>query len=102
MKLIEYARENWMLTRWSGTLTETTQRFWLNQNRRTPAATVIESQGRYVIVVYSPDGKVLDVGAAKSRGDAMKIVARCLLDFVSYCQIPFTCCSEEFKDWLDM
>lgn len=91
-----------MLTRWSGTLRATTQRFWLNQTDRTPAATVTESQGRYVIVIYSPDGKVLDVGATKTRGDAMKLVAGCLLDFVSYCEASFTSCSEEFKDWLDI
>ena len=89
-----------MLTRWTGTMRATPQRFWLTQTDKTPASTITESQGRYVIVIYSPDGKVLDVGATKTRGAAQTLVTKCLVDFVSFCEVSFLSCSDEFKDWL--
>tara|TARA_R110000744_G_scaffold338298_1_gene443493 strand:- start:199 stop:510 length:312 start_codon:yes stop_codon:yes gene_type:complete len=100
LNVVQYVGEHYLLTDWiiTGGIRK---RVWVS-NVGSQNAVVIMGDDPIKIVLYTPDGGVLDVNATRSHKESLRIARAMLEVFYSDAKIVVTLSSPEFREWLDL
>tara|TARA_R100000654_G_scaffold5228_1_gene15032 strand:- start:41 stop:349 length:309 start_codon:yes stop_codon:yes gene_type:complete len=100
VKLVDFCGKAYILSDWDSNDKNFQRKFWISETGTSPAAISMMIDGQFKIVLYAPDGELLEVFATTSRKEALNLIRDALFFYLDVGKVLLFSLSKEQRKWL--